>query len=151
MKWKKNTEKFYIHDLYENYSDFKIDVKKEQNLIEKFNNIIFQFPIQWFSSPALLKEWIDKVFEYGWAYGSNGKALKDKNIGLVVSLGGDKSSYQGKSALENILFPFENTFNFVGSKYQNFHAFYGAGYGNNSVNKLKENIKDYFEFIKKFK
>ncbi|WP_447896227.1 NAD(P)H-dependent oxidoreductase, partial [Staphylococcus aureus] len=47
-----------IHDLYREYPDFIMNVKREQELVENHDNIIFQFPLYWYSSPSLLKKWI---------------------------------------------------------------------------------------------
>ncbi|MGT2357467.1 NAD(P)H-dependent oxidoreductase [Staphylococcus aureus] len=44
-----------MHDLYREYPDFIINVKREQELVENHDNIIFQFPLYWYSSPSLLK------------------------------------------------------------------------------------------------
>lgn len=147
-EFKKDDSKYEVHDLYKEYPDFKINVKKEQALLDKFENIIFQFPIYWFSSPALLKEWIDKVFEYGWAYGTNGNGLKDKKIGLAVSLGGEESFYKGKYDLNNVLVPFIYSFEFVKSKYLGFYALYNCDQ-KNSIS-LKKDFSKYLEFIQKF-
>ena len=34
--------------------------------------VIFQFPLFWYSTPPILKQWQDIVLEYGWAYGEGG-------------------------------------------------------------------------------
>ncbi|WP_041885261.1 NAD(P)H-dependent oxidoreductase, partial [Pedobacter lusitanus] len=52
---KKYPEKYVIHDLYSVYPDEKIDVEKEQKLIEAYDNIVFQFPFYWFNCPPLFK------------------------------------------------------------------------------------------------
>lgn len=83
-----------INDLYENYPDFLIDVKREQQLCESHDIIIFQHPFYWYSTPAIIKEWFDLVLEHGWAYGSTGKALAGKYCMQVISGGGDASTYQ---------------------------------------------------------
>lgn len=31
--------------------------------------MIFQFPLWWFSMPAIMKGWIDRVYAWGFAYG----------------------------------------------------------------------------------
>ena len=64
-----------VNDLYANYPDFMIDIKREQALCEAHDIIIFQHPFYWYSTPAIIKEWFDLVLEHGWAYGSEGKAL----------------------------------------------------------------------------
>ena len=58
-----------LHDLYEAYPDFLIDVEAEQALLLEHDVIVFQHPVYWYSSPAILKEWQDLVLEHGFAYG----------------------------------------------------------------------------------
>lgn len=89
-----NLEEVTINDLYAAYPDFLIDVKQEQHLCESHDVIIFQHPFYWYSSPALMKEWLDLVLEYGWAYGSQAKALKGKLFLQAITAGGDDSTYQ---------------------------------------------------------
>ena len=77
-----------LHDLYETYPDFHIDVAREQKLLREHNVIIFQHPLYWFSVPALLKEWQELVLEHKWAYGIAGVALQGKRLLTVTSTGG---------------------------------------------------------------
>ena len=62
-RWKQELEKYpndiIIHELYEEYPNWNIDVEKEQRLLESSNYIIFQFPVYWYSYPPLLKKWLD--------------------------------------------------------------------------------------------
>ncbi len=67
-----------FHDLYEEYPDFDIDVRREQKLLLSNDIIILQHPFYWYSSPAILKEWQDLVLEHKWAYGAGGTALTGK-------------------------------------------------------------------------
>ena len=46
-------EKYVVHELYKSYPDEILDIKKEQELVEAYDKIIFQFPFYWFSSPSL--------------------------------------------------------------------------------------------------
>ncbi|MDU3565594.1 MAG: NAD(P)H-dependent oxidoreductase [Bifidobacterium longum] len=69
-------------------------MKAEQKAVEEANRIVFQFPIFWFSSSALSKEWEDKVLEHGWAYGSEDHAFEGKEFGVAVSTGSPESAYQ---------------------------------------------------------
>ncbi|MBK5253392.1 MAG: NAD(P)H-dependent oxidoreductase [Peptostreptococcaceae bacterium] len=89
-----NLEGVTINDLYANYPDFLIDVKREQALCENNDVIIFQHPFYWYSTPAIMKEWLDVVLTHGWAYGSKGNALKDKIFMQVITGGGDENTYQ---------------------------------------------------------
>src|SRR3569623_864064 len=63
-----------VHDLYAAYPDGRIDVAREQALLDAHDIVVFQHPLFWYSSPALLKEWQDKVITYGYAYGPGGDA-----------------------------------------------------------------------------
>lgn len=81
------SDEFTVHQLYQQYPDGHIDVAKEQALVESHQNLVLQFPIYWFNCPPLLKQWLDDVLTYGWAYGSAGNQLKDKKITLAVSAG----------------------------------------------------------------
>ena len=56
--------------------------------------IILQFPLFWYSTPAIFKEWQDLVLEHGWAYGSKGNALKDKLFLCSISTGGPRKAYR---------------------------------------------------------
>ena len=68
-----------VHDLYEAYPEFDIDVRREQELLAAHDVIVLQHPFYWYSAPAILKEWQDLVLEHGWAYGRNGTALRGKS------------------------------------------------------------------------
>ena len=61
--------------LYDLYPDFDIDVAAEQRALEQARLVVWMHPVFWYSVPALLKHWIDKVLAYGWAYGEGGTAL----------------------------------------------------------------------------
>jgi glutathione-regulated potassium-efflux system ancillary protein KefG len=84
----------YIHHLYQAYTDWHIEVEREQQLLLDYDRIIFQFPLYWFSCPPLLKKWFDDVFTFGWAYGPEGKKLKGKQFMIAVTAGGTKKAYR---------------------------------------------------------
>lgn len=83
-----------FHDLYQEYPELDIDIKREQQLLTEHDVIIFQFPLFWYSTPAILKEWQDLVYEHGWAFGSKGTALKDKLFFCAITAGGPQKAYQ---------------------------------------------------------
>lgn len=47
---------------------FPDDVLAEQQRIDAADTLVLVFPIYWWSMPAILKGWIDRVFSNGWAY-----------------------------------------------------------------------------------
>ena len=102
-----------FHDLYQEYPEMDIDVKREQALLEEHDCVIFHFPLFWYSTPAILKEWQDLVLEHGWAYGSKGVALKDKLFICTITSGGPRRAYQGGSmhrhTIKELLAPLRQT------------------------------------------
>lgn len=82
-----------FHDLYQEYPDFDIDVKREQELLLLHDIVIWHHPMYWYSCPPLLKQWIDLVLEHGWAYGREGNALKGKLLLQTITTGGRKENY----------------------------------------------------------
>lgn len=102
-----------FHDLYEEYPDFEIDVKREQELLYNHDIIVWHHPMYWYSCPPLLKQWIDIVLEHGWAYGREGYALKGKLLLQAITTGGRKENYRssGKDlyTIPQLLEPFSLT------------------------------------------
>lgn len=82
-----------VHDLYETYPDFTIDVPAEQMRLKACKALVLQYPIYWYATPAMLKEWIDLVWQKGFAYGGGEWALKDKPFMLALTTGGDDAAY----------------------------------------------------------
>ena len=62
-------------DLYYEYPTYNINIDREQQRLLDHDVIVFQFPLYWYSTPSILKEWQDLVLEYGFAYGHDGTAL----------------------------------------------------------------------------
>lgn len=110
-----------LHDLYEHYPNFDIDIAYEQQLLLQHDVIVFQHPLYWYSSPALIKQWLDLVLEHGWAYGSKGTALKGKKWLQVISSGGSAEAYKetgrNKFPLTQYLLPFRQTASLCGMEF----------------------------------
>lgn len=108
-------------DLYEDYPDFNIDVKREQADLLENDLIIFQHPFFWYSCPAILKEWQDLVLEYGFAYGTGGTHLQGKSFLQVITAGGAVDSYRREGynyySIREFLTPFEQTARLCGMHY----------------------------------
>jgi glutathione-regulated potassium-efflux system ancillary protein KefG len=102
-----------FHDLYEKYPDFNIDIEYEKKLLEIHQIIIWQHPFYWYSAPPLLKQWIDLVLEFGWAYGPGGNRLQGKIIFNSITSGGQKSAYSktghNRFTINELLAPFDQT------------------------------------------
>jgi len=86
-----------VHSLYDRYPDLSIDPEVEQAALAACETVVWQHPFYWYSAPALLTLWFEKVLTRGWAYGG-GKALAGKSCLWVTTTGGDHESYSPEGA-----------------------------------------------------
>ncbi|WP_131746927.1 NAD(P)H-dependent oxidoreductase [Frankia sp. Cppng1_Ct_nod] len=107
-----------VHDLYAAYPDFRIDVAREQRLLLAHDAVTLQFPFQWYSTPSLLKLWLDEVLTYGWAFGEGGTALHGKTLRFAISTGHPAEAYGpdgiNRFTMAELLRPLEATANLIG-------------------------------------
>ncbi|MEM6637126.1 MAG: NAD(P)H-dependent oxidoreductase [Pseudomonadota bacterium] len=100
-------------DLYALYPRFDIRVDREQDLLLDHDVIVFQFPLFWYSTPSLIKEWLDLVLEHGFAYGADGTALAGKSMMLAITAAGPSDAYRPEGFqhhdLRTFLTPLEQT------------------------------------------
>jgi glutathione-regulated potassium-efflux system ancillary protein KefF len=82
-----------VRSLYDLYPDFAIDVEEEQRLLGACSVVVWQHPLYWYTAPALLKLWFEKVLARGWAYGPGGRALVGKRCMWVATTGADVDAY----------------------------------------------------------
>jgi glutathione-regulated potassium-efflux system ancillary protein KefF len=119
-----------VHDLYATYPDFYIDVAREQALIAQADMLVLLYPIRWYAMPSLLKEWIDVVFEAGWAYGDGATGLKGKACLLAVTTGGTADAYSEQGLhghpFAAFLPPIEQTARLCGMRWQDPLVLHGA-------------------------
>jgi len=141
-------ENVTVHYVYEAYPNEKIDVRAEQNLLEAHDRIILQFPLYWYSSPPLLKKWLDEILTHGWAYGSKGKKLHKKELLLAVTAGDSKESFTPngsvKFSLNELLRPFQATSNIIGTSYLEPFTLYKVGHLTDE--ELSETAKQYVTY-----
>ena len=113
IKAASSVEGVTVHDLYERYPDFNIDVVYEQEQLFAHEVVVWQHPFYWYSCPALMKQWIDMVLEYNWAYGPKGWALKGKLALNAITAGGSREVYcdegRNRYTVTEFLRPFEQT------------------------------------------
>jgi len=99
------------------------DVVAEQRKLLWADAVILQFPLWWFSMPAILKGWFDRVFACGFAYGigqhggerwgdryGEGSLLGRRAL-VSVTIGGRAPHYSARGvngALEDVLWPLQH-------------------------------------------
>jgi NAD(P)H dehydrogenase (quinone) len=116
------------------------DVKDEQRKLLAADAVILHFPLWWFSMPAIMKGWVDRVWAYGLAYGYRGAGntyrygdggLAGKRALLAVSVGGPAIDYSPRGIngpLDQLLFPITHgTLFFPGMAVLPTFAVYDAG------------------------
>ncbi|WP_076999512.1 NAD(P)H-dependent oxidoreductase [Variovorax sp. KK3] len=91
------------------------DVLAEQAKVAAADLVIFQFPVWWFSMPAILKGWVDRVFSRGFAYSSGRKYesghFKGKRAMLCLTTGTASTLYEPNGIdgdLHHVLWPIHN-------------------------------------------
>ncbi|MEM1411114.1 MAG: NAD(P)H-dependent oxidoreductase [Pseudomonadota bacterium] len=117
-------------DLYADYPRFEIDVDREQRRLLEHDVFLFQFPVFWYSTPSILKEWQDLVLEHGFAYGSGGDKLTGKRLMLAVTAAGPQDAYthQGYQhfPLRTFLTPLEQTANLCSMRFSAPYVLFGS-------------------------
>lgn len=117
-------------DLYAEYPNFQIDIDREQQRLLTHDVIVFQHPLYWYSTPAILKEWQDLVLEHGFAYGSTGTALHGKIFLNALTAGGLEAAYRADGynhfTIRELLHPLEQTAALCGMVYLPPFALFGA-------------------------
>lgn len=95
------------------------DVRLEQDKLRGADLLVLQFPLWWYGLPAILKGWVDRVFEAGFAYDvidpATGRARKYGDGGLagkraltVVTAGDRPGSLEPRGisgSIDDVLWP----------------------------------------------
>ena len=99
------------------------DIAAEQDKLRWADVLILQFPLWWFSMPAILKGWVERVYAYGFAYGVGEHSdrhwgdrygegtMAGKRAMLVVTTGGWESHYGARGIngpIDDLLFPIQH-------------------------------------------
>ena len=81
------------------------DIRREINRIERHSSAVLVFPVYWWSMPAILKGWIDRVWTYGFAYGGD-QQIPLRRVWMIGIAGCDAPVYadnQYQDAMETQL------------------------------------------------
>lgn len=97
------------------HDSFAREVKTEQDKVSKADLILFHFPVWWFSMPAIMKGWVDRVFARGFAYSTGKKYssghFKGKKAMLCITTGTASTLYEPNGIdgdLLQVLWPIHN-------------------------------------------
>lgn len=91
------------------------DIKAEQAKLARADLLILQFPLWWFSPPAILKGWFDRVFARGFAYHAGRKydtgMFKGKLAMVAATTGTSEDTYAPDGidgSILSVLWPVHN-------------------------------------------
>ena len=82
--------------LYELYPDFDIDLEAEQDALLRAQAVVWLHPFYWYSAPALMHHWLEKVMVHDFAYGSKGSRLAGKPLLWATTTGGDENAFSAE-------------------------------------------------------
>jgi NAD(P)H dehydrogenase (quinone) len=71
-------------DAYRGDGDVPADVRQQQRRLDDVDHLVLVFPVYWWSMPALLKGWIDRVFINGWAFDIDPAGETRRNLGRLT-------------------------------------------------------------------
>lgn len=140
-----------VVDLYYDYPNYQIDIDLEQQRLLEHDVVVFMFPLYWYSTPAILKEWQDLVLEYGFAYGTEGTALHGKIFLCATSAGGAEDAYRSQGynhfSIRELLQPLEQTAVLCGMRFVAPFALYGSRTAVEE-GRLQQHVQDWVELLR---
>ncbi|NIL74662.1 MULTISPECIES: NAD(P)H-dependent oxidoreductase [Rhodococcus] len=99
------------------------EIVVEQEKLRRADAVVLQFPLWWFSMPAIMKGWIDRVFVEGFGYGIRRDTGGTRRYGdglmagtramIVTSMGGSEHTVSPRGingSLDELLFPIQHGF-----------------------------------------
>lgn len=87
--------------------DFAPEVAFEQQRLDGATHLVLVFPVYWWSMPALLKGWIDRVFVNGWAFDVDADSGIRRNLDRLtthlIPIAGDDAGVYERHGYEQAL------------------------------------------------
>lgn len=129
-------------------AEFHFDVPAEQAILESFSSIVLQFPLYWYATPAVMKQYFDEVLTSGWAYEGR-QALAGKRLSAVITMGGDQDSYAASGnnsySKNELTAPYRATAQFCGMNWGNSLFIYDASQA--SPEKVQQSLAELENWI----
>ncbi|MBK5344131.1 NAD(P)H-dependent oxidoreductase [Pseudomonas sp. TH49] len=133
--------------LYRGAGDIAPEITREQARVHQADMLVFVFPVYWWSVPSMLKGWLERVFNVGWAYSVDEKGrvigiMRDIPVLLVATAAGNESGYERHGyaqAIQNQIV--EGVFGYSGMKNTQIAYFYDAD------NATNERIEQFVEGV----
>lgn len=118
---------------------YSAEVQEEMRRIERNEATVMIFPVWWWGMPAMLKGWIDRVWNNGWAYGA--RKFPQRRVWIIGIAGGDRDLFQKRGydkAMDVVLNV--GILDYCGVKEPRYEVLYGALDGEAAVETLIADI-----------
>ncbi|KQW25463.1 NAD(P)H dehydrogenase [Rhizobium sp. Root274] len=121
-----------MQSVYPNGIDLHRDGEGEAARLLAADRMVFQFPLQWYSTPPLLKAWQDAVLTrmFYMHYEAEGRVFEGTELLLAVTLGNSADAYRSGGSnifeLEALLAPLRATANRCGLAWSSPFVLYEA-------------------------
>jgi glutathione-regulated potassium-efflux system ancillary protein KefG len=138
-----------FRDLYELYPDLNVDIAAEQRALTAHDIVVLHHPLYWYSVPPLLKQYIDLVYAFGWAYGPEGTSLRGKVQFHVCTTGGAQGAYSPEGfhghTLQEFLLPLKRTATLCGMSWLPPFALHGTNRSTDEA--LSDAARRYYQLL----
>ncbi|MEO7742886.1 MAG: NAD(P)H-dependent oxidoreductase [Usitatibacter sp.] len=84
-----------VRSLYELYPDFDVDAAAEQAALRRADLVVWLGPLYWYTTPALMQLWMEKVLVSDFANSEGNTALAGKACLWAVTTGGGEYAVGG--------------------------------------------------------
>ncbi|MET0315134.1 MAG: NAD(P)H oxidoreductase [Hansschlegelia sp.] len=100
-------------------------VREEMARVERNDATVLVFPVWWWSMPAMLKGWIDRVWNNGWAYGE--AEYPHRRVWAIAIAGASEAAYEKRGYDKAISVQIESgIFGYCGVKERRLAILYGT-------------------------
>ncbi len=104
---------------------YTAQVQAEMERVQRNEATVIIFPVWWWSMPAILKGWIDRVWNHGWAYG--GRSYPHRRVWMIGIAGAGEDAYRKRHYDEAIRIQLEvGVLEYCGVEDRRVELLYGA-------------------------
>jgi putative NADPH-quinone reductase len=134
------------------YADGEIDLDREVARLIAAQRIVLQFPVQWYSTPPLLKVWQDRLFTRMFYVNAEteGAQIAGRPLMVAATAGNKPSAYSASGVnlfpLQDLLHPLRATVHRCGLKWQEPFILYEGRSASDAA--LKQPAKGYAERVR---
>jgi NAD(P)H dehydrogenase (quinone) len=127
---------------------YSVEVQAEMDRIRRNEAMVMIFPVWWWSMPAVLKGWIDRVWNNGFAYGGDDSenGFPHERVWMVGVAGSDQATFLKRDYSEAMRIQLEDgILGYCGVKDRKLTLFYGANDGPEECERILHQARELAE------